>query len=473
MSRRERATASSTNQRDVLLESATAEFAAHGFEATSVQNIASAAGVSKAKVFYYFDSKEELYAQVLDRTLRPLLAPLESAPEASSAESFWTSLDSGLEFAFTFARRDPYAAALIRGLYQRGGDSPSLQRLLDRARAAIGAWLRDGRQLGAVRTDLPVPILAEAVVGALVHVDRWLASRVEAQGSAEHLLSSASLAALARDALQQRTPSECEAEVAYAAEDVPRETDAYLDISATVTRRVTMRNGRYQRPPPSFDREGFELIAAPAVFARPPDDSEARAAYGPIEAAVKEHLGAAFTRVFDHTVRHTERTPGRRPPIRIAHGDYGQRAGIRRLRELLSRDEAERWVSSRIVVANLWQSVAGVAHSTPLAFVDITSVRDEDFIPVTVHYADREGEVGYYRPNEDHRWYWFPFLRPSESVLFKTFDGLPGEHHWSCPHAAFTAPNSPEELGGRRTSIEFRILLAFERNSRPASPSSN
>ncbi|NER82815.1 MAG: hypothetical protein F6K42_25325 [Leptolyngbya sp. SIO1D8] len=100
--------------------------------------------------------------------------------------------------------------------------------------------------------------------------------------------------------------------------------------------------------------------------------------------------------------------------------------------------------------------------------MDITSVRDEDFIPVTVHYADRDGEIGYYLPNEDHRWYWFPFLHPSESLLFKTFDGLPGEHHWSCPHAAFTAPNSPEELAGRRTSIEFRILLAFERNSRGA-----
>ena len=468
MGQREQTAASPTNQRDVLLEAATAEFAAHGFEATSIQNIASAAGVSKAKVFYYFDSKEDLYAQVLDRTLGPLLSPLEPVPEASSAESFWTSLDSGLEFAFEFGRRDPYAAALIRGLYRRGGDSPSLQRLLGRARAAIGAWLRDGQQLGAVRTDLPVPILAEAVVGALVHVDRWLASRTETPGGAEGLLSSTSLAALARDALQQRTPSECEAEVAYAAEDVPRETNAYLDIPATVMRRVTMRNGRHRHPPPSFDREGFELIAAPTTFARPPDDREARAAYDAIEAALKERLGASFARVFDHTVRHTERTPGQRPPIRIAHADYGRTAGIRRLRELLSHEEAERWASSRVVVANLWQSVAGVVHSTPLAFADIASVRDEDFIPVTVRYADREGEIGYYLPNEDHRWYWFPFLRPSESVLFKTFDGLPGERHWSCPHAAFTAPNSPEELAGRRTSIEFRILLAFERGPRGA-----
>lgn len=464
MTQRGQAMPSSEHQREMLLEAATAEFAVNGFEATSVQGIASAAGVSKAKVFYYFDGKEALYARVLDRVLQPLLAPLESVPSANSAETYWASLESGLNFAFEFSR-DPCAAALVRDLYRRGGDSAPLQRLVDRAREAIGNWLRDGQQVGAVRTDLPVPILAEAAVGALVHVDRWLASHTDADDAVGDLLSSASLAALARDALQQRTPLECEVEVTYAAEDVPRETDAYLDISSTVKRQVTMRNGRHRNPAPSFDREGFELIAAPTVFAQPPGDSEARAAYSAIEAALKERLRASFVRVFDHTVRHTEHTPGGRLPIRITHADYGRGAGVRRLRELLSLDEAERWAGSRIAVANLWQSVAGVVHSTPLGFVDITSVRDEDFIPVTIHYADRDGEIGYYRPNDNHRWYWFPFLRPSESLLFKTFDELPGAHHWSCPHAAFTDPNSPKDLAGRRTSIEFRILLAFERDS--------
>ena len=136
MSQRGQAVPSSEHQRNLLLEAATAEFAMHGFEATSVQKVASAAGVSKAKVFYYFDNKEDLYARVLDQTLQPLLVPLESLPPASSAESYWTSLESGLNFAFEFSRRDPQAAALVRDLYRRGGDSESLLRLLDRARVS-------------------------------------------------------------------------------------------------------------------------------------------------------------------------------------------------------------------------------------------------------------------------------------------------------------------------------------------------
>lgn len=451
-----------SDQRGLLLDVATAAFAEHGYEATSVQKIASAAGISKAKVFYYFDGKEELYSRVLERTLQPLLQPLETAPPSESAEAFWASLEAGLNHASEFARRDAFAAALVRDLYRRGADTPPLQRLISRARTAIGAWLRDGRQLGAVRTDLPVSILAEAVVGALVHVDRWLAANTEPEGNSEDPLAGLSLVAFARDALQQRIPNELEVDVSYAADNVPRDTDAYLDISSTVTQQVTMRNGRDCLPAPTFEQDGFELFKAPVTFAEAPGDGEARATYGRIETALKARLGASFARVFDHTVRHTERTPGQRPPIRIVHADYGRNAGHRRLTDLLSTDAADKWANARIVVANLWQSVAGVVHSTPLGFVDIKTVREKDFIPVTVHYADRDGEIGYYRPNAAHLWYWFPFLRQSEAILFKTFDGRPGKCHWSCPHAAFTAPNSPEEQAGRRTSIEFRILLAFE-----------
>ena len=214
-------------------------------------------------------------------------------------------------------------------------------------------------------------------------------------------------------------------------------------------------------PAPSFDREGFELIAAPTVFTQPPSDSEARVTYGAIESGTQGTPWSLLCLgIRSHGAAYGAHSRGASPH---SHYPRGLRtgAGVRRLWELLPHEEAERWAGSRIVVANLWQSVAGVVHSTPLAFVDITSVRDEDFIPVTVHYPDRDGEVGYYRPNEDHRWYWFPFLRPSEAVLFKTFDALPGEHHWSCPHAAFTAPNSPEELSGSTNEHRIPDLAGF------------
>ncbi|MCG8684286.1 MAG: TetR/AcrR family transcriptional regulator, partial [Desulfobacterales bacterium] len=263
MRRNEEANSPQSKQRDALLEVATAEFAETGYEATSIQKIASVAGISKAKIFYYFDGKEDLFFQVLDRTMEPIIGPLEATPTVKSAEDFWASLEAGIDHASAFGRNDPYAAALLRDLFRRGDQTQALGRLTNRVRAAISHWLRDGRAVGAVRTDLSVPILAEAIVGALVHIDRWLAENMEDGRLPEDLLDDKSIVTLARDALQQRVPSELDVEVSYAAENVPRNTDAYLDIDMTVTEHVTMRNGRERLPVATFEHQGFELFPAP------------------------------------------------------------------------------------------------------------------------------------------------------------------------------------------------------------------
>lgn len=53
-------------RRAQLLELATRVFTRKGFQATSMDDIASAAGVTKPVLYQHFDSKEELYLEVLD-----------------------------------------------------------------------------------------------------------------------------------------------------------------------------------------------------------------------------------------------------------------------------------------------------------------------------------------------------------------------------------------------------------------------
>lgn len=48
-----------------ILSSADTLFCARGFEGVSVRDVAQAAEVNKALVFYYFDSKDQLFAEVL------------------------------------------------------------------------------------------------------------------------------------------------------------------------------------------------------------------------------------------------------------------------------------------------------------------------------------------------------------------------------------------------------------------------
>src|SRR5699024_5118246 len=53
-------------RRAQLLELATRMFTEHGFQATSMDHIATAAGVTKPVLYQHFESKETLYIEVLD-----------------------------------------------------------------------------------------------------------------------------------------------------------------------------------------------------------------------------------------------------------------------------------------------------------------------------------------------------------------------------------------------------------------------
>jgi AcrR family transcriptional regulator len=55
-----------------ILDAAEALFMEHGFEATSLRQLTSAAGVNLAAVNYHFGSKEELFQAVLTRRLDPM-----------------------------------------------------------------------------------------------------------------------------------------------------------------------------------------------------------------------------------------------------------------------------------------------------------------------------------------------------------------------------------------------------------------
>src|SRR3982750_849200 len=55
-----------------ILDAAESLFMEHGFEATSLRQLTSAAGVNLAAVNYHFGSKEELFKGVLTRRLDPM-----------------------------------------------------------------------------------------------------------------------------------------------------------------------------------------------------------------------------------------------------------------------------------------------------------------------------------------------------------------------------------------------------------------
>ena len=59
--------------KELILRAASEEFAEKGFAATKTSDIAARAGLPKPNVYYYFKSKENLYREVLESIVEPLL----------------------------------------------------------------------------------------------------------------------------------------------------------------------------------------------------------------------------------------------------------------------------------------------------------------------------------------------------------------------------------------------------------------
>ncbi|MEB2632106.1 helix-turn-helix domain-containing protein, partial [Peribacillus frigoritolerans] len=56
-----------------ILDAAEVQFAAHGYGAASLRDIAAAADIQQPGLYKHFSSKEELYQRVCERALSPLV----------------------------------------------------------------------------------------------------------------------------------------------------------------------------------------------------------------------------------------------------------------------------------------------------------------------------------------------------------------------------------------------------------------
>lgn len=251
------------------------------------------------------------------------------------------------------------------------------------------------------------------------------------------------------------TPS-IEGKINYATLQTPSEVDGYVQEQVVESRTVSVLNARTTEKRPSLMSEGFELIQAPVVFSSSLSDEEIRTTYPTIEKQLKQQTLAKEIFIFDHTIRSSIHGKSKRKPIHLTHADYAKEAGLTRLRNLLPNDYTK-WEDGHFLIVNMWQSISGTILSSPLAFVDIRTVHDDDLKTIKVVYENRTGRIGYYQYSPRHQWYWFPLLKNSEALLFKTFDSMPGSQHWSCPHTAFR--HNSESTNSERSSIEFRILL--------------
>lgn len=158
------------------LDPAEVEFVAHGFGAASLNRILQTAGESKGRSYHYFDGKAGLFCATLDRALsRQAGMSLASMEQAESPQSFWATIAGLVEQITHGFQNDPNLAALFRHVHRETAARSAVEPILTRLRDGVMELVTHGQSLGAVRSDLPVSLLADTSFDLLVSIDRWFA----------------------------------------------------------------------------------------------------------------------------------------------------------------------------------------------------------------------------------------------------------------------------------------------------------
>ncbi|WP_327090013.1 TetR/AcrR family transcriptional regulator [Nonomuraea sp. NBC_01738] len=156
-----------------LLAEATRLFADRGFEGTSVQEIVTAAGVTKGAMYHYFDSKDDLLHEIYARVLRMQMSRLTQIADADApvAERLHRAAADVVET--TTANLDD-SKIFFRSMHLL---APETRKTVRAERRRYHERFRDlvteGQRAGVFRSDVQAEIVVDFFFGSVHHLGTW------------------------------------------------------------------------------------------------------------------------------------------------------------------------------------------------------------------------------------------------------------------------------------------------------------
>ncbi len=161
-----------------LFDIAAQEFAEVGYDGASLNRIIKQSGMSKSSLYYYFDSKADLFTTTIERSATALLREIgEFDVTKLTAETFWSEIEALFRRAVVILNGQPWYVRLGRLFYRLRGNPKQgapTSKIFNAARLWTAGLVAKGQALGVVRSDLPVSLVIEALMGLGEAADRWV-----------------------------------------------------------------------------------------------------------------------------------------------------------------------------------------------------------------------------------------------------------------------------------------------------------
>lgn len=165
-----RPAASETGHRDALIDAARDHFAAHGFTASSLRQIALAAKVTPALSHYYFKDKAGLLDAVVESRVAPLVQALGAAVMAAGPDPV-AAIEAFVRAYTRTAANNPWLPRLIvrEVLSDEGALRATFpERFAGGMAAMLGELVAAGQKRGDFRADLDPSEVVMSIVSLCI-----------------------------------------------------------------------------------------------------------------------------------------------------------------------------------------------------------------------------------------------------------------------------------------------------------------
>jgi TetR/AcrR family fatty acid metabolism transcriptional regulator len=164
------------DKRERILTSALKVFASKGFFGAKVADVAAEAGVADGTIYLYFKSKDDLLISLFEMQMQHIIGELNGA--MAGGKDAVDKLRRFVRAYVQLVQQNPHGAEVITielrqsAKFMKEYQNPRFAEFLK----LLASIVDEGQKNGKLRADIPAPVAARALFGALDELALWWVS---------------------------------------------------------------------------------------------------------------------------------------------------------------------------------------------------------------------------------------------------------------------------------------------------------